>query len=169
MADGDGTNMCLGFHCRWSILLTSQYLMNVADGTFQGVAPITSHFAQRSLKTDGLSSPPRRAVSFGSGVAPLIILFRLRLIMQKATRNHDRLSKTWNGEASRAGRNGGEAVSDRSQAPAEAQYRGVRQTGISGTLPNASSRSNRPVTYPQSPRSGAYLRRPLYGAPATRA
>ena len=27
-----------GFRSRWSILLTFQYLMNVADGTFQGVA-----------------------------------------------------------------------------------------------------------------------------------
>ena len=33
----------------------------------------------------------------------------------------------------------------------------------------ASSRSNRPATYPQSPQSGAYLRRPQCGAGATRA
>jgi hypothetical protein len=49
------------------------------------------------------------------------------------------------------------------------QYRGVRQTGISGPLPNASSPSDRPATYPQSPRSGAYLRRLRCEAPATRA
>src|ERR1700681_1501963 len=34
---------------------------------------------------------------------------------------------------------------------------------------NASSRSNRPVSYPQTPRSGACLRQPRCGAPATRA
>src|ERR1700730_14248999 len=47
--------------------------------------------------------------------------------------------------------------------------RGVRQAGISGRLPNASARSNRPATYPQSPRSGAFLRWRRCRAPAARA